>query len=60
MAVLDWMQPREIGAARQTVALLCGVGVTVTVITYPLLADDAPATEACWPPRRSWPSPRSS
>jgi len=46
MAVLDWMQPREVGAARQTVALLCGVGVTVTVITYPLLADDAPATDS--------------
>jgi diguanylate cyclase (GGDEF)-like protein len=44
MAVLDWMQPRDYGAAGQTVALLCGVGVTVTVITYPLLPNDAPAT----------------
>jgi diguanylate cyclase (GGDEF)-like protein len=44
MGVLDWMQPRDHGAAGQTVALLCGVGVTVTVITYPLLPSDAPTT----------------
>jgi len=37
MAVLDWMQPRDYGVAGQTVALLCGVGVTVTVVAYPLL-----------------------
>jgi diguanylate cyclase (GGDEF)-like protein len=43
MAVLDWMQPRDHGAASQTVALLCGVAVTVTVVTYPLLPNDVPA-----------------
>jgi diguanylate cyclase (GGDEF)-like protein len=40
MAVLDWMQPRDHGAAGQTVALLCGVGVTVTVATFPFLPQD--------------------
>src|SRR4051794_394017 len=41
MAVLDWMQPRDHGSAAQTVALLCGVGVTVTVATFPFLPQDS-------------------
>lgn len=45
MALLDWMQPRDYGAAGQTVALLCGVGVTVTVVSYPLLPNDAAAAD---------------
>ena len=46
MAVLDWMQPRDHGAAGQTVALLCGVGVTVTVATFPLVPNDTAGTNA--------------
>ena len=45
MAFLDWMQPRDYGAAGQTVALLCGVGVTVTVVSYPLLPNEAAETD---------------
>lgn len=41
MQVLTWLQPRDHSAAARTVALLCGVGVTVTVVTYPLLSADA-------------------
>jgi len=37
LRVLAWMQPRDHNAAARTIALLCGVGVTVTVVTFPLL-----------------------
>jgi diguanylate cyclase (GGDEF)-like protein len=44
MPLLSWMQPRDPVMAARTVALLCGVGVTVTVVTFPIVPASSSTT----------------
>jgi diguanylate cyclase (GGDEF)-like protein len=44
MPLLSWMQPRDPVMAARTVALLCGVGVTVTVVTFPIVPSSGATT----------------